>query len=85
LGDGTVRGVGCLQTSWRFNFITLTQLATLRAYCSGSSAQVYIQTLARDGVYKIYSALMVWTETEQPKADMLVDFVVKFRNMVEVP
>lgn len=84
LGNGDVRGSGCLQCSWRFTYITLEQIAVLKALCPNNSVSIYIQTLAKCGAYKVYSGLMIMTETEQPKGDMLLDYVIKFRNLVEV-
>jgi hypothetical protein len=84
LGDGSERGAGCLQTTWRFDYLEPEWVTALRAYCAGSSASVYLRTLAKDGAYKTYSGLMIWTEPQQPKIDLLTDVVIKFRNLIEV-
>jgi len=85
LGDGTVRGAGWLTAEWRFAYLSHAQRAALKAYCSGSSAAVYVQTLAEDGTYLKYSAVMVWPQgINGMRADMLVDFVIGFRTMVAV-
>jgi hypothetical protein len=84
LGNGQRRGAGSLQTSWRFAYLTAAQLSVLRGYCSGSSAAVYIQTLAGDGTYRYYSAVMLMAQPQEPKTDALLDYVIEYRNLVEV-
>ena len=84
LGDGSQRGVGWQTAVWRYDYITLEELAVLRQFCSGASAQVFIETLKRDGLYDVYTGIMLMTEPETPKADFLLDFVVRFIQLVEV-
>ena len=84
LGDGTNRGTGWLCCEWRWAHLTLTQLAALRAYCTGESAAVYIQTLTETGTYAVYTATMVWPVRKPPKVDFVMDFAVEFRAMTAV-
>jgi hypothetical protein len=84
LGDGGRRGVGGLATSWRFVYLTAAQWAALRAVCPGASAAVYVQTLAADGSYRLYQAMMLMGAPKTPSADAYLDVVIEFRNMLEV-
>jgi hypothetical protein len=84
LGSGGVRGAGWLQCEWRFTYLTTAQLAALRAFCTGSSATVYVQTLTNGNVYTKYSATVIWPNEQQPKSGMTVDFVLRFQGLTAV-
>lgn len=87
LGNGRVRGNGCPVTEWRFGFLKQAQRDQLRTFCPGASAEVYIKTRQNDSAdsYQVYTAVMVWPEEEEKRAGRRLDFVVKFRNLVEYP
>lgn len=84
LGDGSVRGAGWSTCQWRFTYLTQVQRATLKSYCSGKSASVYIRTQVNDGSFAVYSAVMIWPDETQPKATYSQDFVLEFRNLEAV-
>jgi len=84
LGDGTIRGVGWLEAEWRWRQIHRNDVAALRTYCSGVTANVYITTPDTDGVMTGYAAVMVWPQIPEPlHGDYFEDFPVRFIQMVE--
>lgn len=84
LGDGTLRGVGWLQAEWRWKQIHKDDVAALRAYCAGLTANVYITTPDTDGVFTGYSAVMLWPGVPEPLyGDYFDDFAVQFVQLVE--
>jgi hypothetical protein len=85
LGDRQTRGMGELTTTWRFVDLDEIGITALRTYCSGSSAAVYMRTLAEDMTYKVYAAIMTWDQSvPQVKAGMHVDVAIEFSAMVAV-
>ena len=83
LGDGTTRGAGWIQAEWRWEFISLTEIAALKAYCTGITASVYITTLDNEGDWTGYSATMVWPQISEPlHGDYIQDFVIEFVELV---
>jgi hypothetical protein len=86
LGDLTVRGFGRPSATWRWGFLTLDQRDQLREFCDGKSARVYIQTKRRDDTeeYVVFYAVMVWPEEEEVTAGRVLDFELRFRDLVEV-
>ena len=83
LGDGTVRGLGFAQATWRWGYLTQDQRDQLRTFCSGASAGVYIKTRKNDGTYQVYSAVMVWPDEEEFKNGKVLDFSIQFIQMQE--
>jgi hypothetical protein len=85
LASGHIRGGGWSAVEWRFNYLDFTQIAALRAYCTGASADVYIETLNNAGVWDIYTAVMRWPEEENtPMVDIKTDFVITFAKVIPV-
>jgi hypothetical protein len=87
LGNGLVRGAGWKTAEWRWGFITRAQRQTLRAYCAGASANVYIKTRTVDNsdAYVIYNANLIWPQQEEPQAGRRLDFILKFQGLVAWP
>ena len=86
LGNGRVRGNGWPVAEWRFGFLKQAQRDQLRAFCPGASACVYIKTRTNDSAdsYQVYTATMVWPQSEERDADgRRLDFVVEFINLQE--
>jgi len=85
LGNGQVRGAGFARAEWRWGFVTQAQRNQLRTFCTGASAEVYIQTRKNDtsDAYQVYTAVMVWPEEEQRENGRRLDFVIEFRDLVE--
>jgi len=86
LGDLTVRGFGRPSATWRWGFLTLAQRDQLKEFCPNASNRIFIQTKQRDDTeeYVVFEAVMVWPEGEEVTAGRVLDFVVAFRDMVEV-
>lgn len=84
LANGQVRGMGFPQASWIWGYITSAERTMLRSFCSGKSAMVYIKTPDNSRTYKKFQAVMVWPAGEDPTADILPDFTIEFRHLVEV-
>ena len=88
-GDGRVHGDGWPSADWNWDYLGKDHIATLREYCSGKSAPIYIQTLNADGeTYGIYYAIMVWpTMPDEATFGMgraSTNFVLKFTHLQEV-
>ncbi len=84
LMNGMVRGMGFPQASWIWGFITAAERAMLRTFCPGKSASVFIVTPDNSRTYKKYQAVMVWPAGEDPTVDILPDFTIEFRHLVEI-
>jgi len=90
LGGGAI-GRGFAIATWRLNIAKNSQRKTLRTYCSGASAQVYISTptneddSSNDPIFKNFLCTMNWMpgqEDKQSRYTLGVDFT--FTHMVEV-
>ena len=84
LGNGTARAMGRPVASWLWGFMSLTQRNTLRAYCTGKSARVYICTKVNDSSdsFVTYDAVMLWPDEEKKFAGRRTDFEVLFRDLI---
>jgi hypothetical protein len=84
-GDGRVYGDGFPSVEWHWDYLSAANIASLRTYCSGKSATVYIKTLEPDyETYGTYSAIMVWPD--EPGFQMgrvSTNFVLKFTHLEE--
>jgi len=89
LEDGGVRGGGWKKAVWKWSFVTQAQRDTLRAYCPGASADVYIKTRTVDNAdaYAIYSAKMLWPGPDPEQRDALrrIDFELTFQALIAWP
>lgn len=86
LGDGTRKGVGWKMARWHWDVISRAERDMLRTFCTGASAEVYINTRKNDtsDVYDKFSCVMIWPEEEEKDANRRRDFTIEFRNLVEV-
>lgn len=82
-GDGQVKGLGWLTTSWHWDFMTQAQYTQLKTYCANLSASVFIKTKNNSNTYSTYSAIMLWP-TQEPEHDhsKLLDVTIEFRALV---
>jgi hypothetical protein len=79
LGNGEKRGSGWLRTAWHWNYLPLSRYTTLKTYCTGLSASVFIKTKKNDGTYQVYTATMLWPEKEpEPDANVVKDITIEF-------
>jgi len=85
LGDDTRRGFGLPSATWRWQVLTLAQRDQLKTFCSGASAQVFLNTKKRDAseVYDEFTAVMIWPSEEDVWAGRVRDFVIRYRSLVE--
>lgn len=85
LVSGGVRGVGSPVAIWRWGYLTQAQRDALRVFCTGASAEVYIETRETDSsdVFDQYSATMIWPLEEERDAFHRMEFEVRFQNLVE--
>lgn len=77
--DGLVSAHGWGTDTWSWALLPLSAYNTLRLYCAGKSASVYIRTLAPGKVVTTYSAVMVWPREEHRAGNYVIDFSVTFR------
>lgn len=80
--DGSVVGLGKPATQWHWGFLQASQRTALRAYCSGSSAVVYIRSRADDNAFYEYEAVLVWPANEERVGGRVLDFTLEFKLMV---
>ncbi len=86
LGNGMTLGVGWLEAEWHWDFISTTDIAALRIYCTGVSDDVYITTPNNDGSFTTYAAVMIWPQAPEVRhGDYFTDFGIRFVQLVEVP
>ena len=82
--DGLVSGQGWALDAWRWGFLTLAQLASLRAYCPGRSAEVYIRT-AKDGkVAGEFRVVLIWQKKENRVSSKVLEITLQFRLLEEL-
>ena len=84
LGDGSVRGGGWIACTWDWqDIISAAERHSLRTFCTGASAHVYIATRVNDqDAYLAYYAWMIWPQEEERDFLRRVKFQIKFRAMV---
>ena len=84
LQSGLVRGLGFPVATWHYGYLTLAQWTALTAFCTASSANVFIATMENDGTFVEYSAVMVLPETYIVRATRYVDVTIEFNNLVGI-
>jgi hypothetical protein len=93
LGDNSKRVLGAPRLEWRWGFISQAARDALRSLCPGGSAAVYIVTPTTETVSTVpnaskrYSCQMWWPSPDNPEAPdagRRLDFVITFRQLVEV-
>lgn len=84
LGNATARAMGRASATWTWGFISLAQRNTLRTYCTGKSARVYVRTRTNDNsdAYVTYDAVMLWPDEEPKQAGRRFPFVLQFRDLI---
>jgi hypothetical protein len=84
LGNGANRGVGLPVAIWHWGYLTRAQRDLLRAFCTGASATIFIETRTNDtvDVFDQFTTMMIWPLEENKDAGRRIDFVIEFRNLV---
>lgn len=85
LGNGHTRGMGLPYTIWHFGFLTADQYDALRAYCTDTSADIYIATPDSSNDFKRYSGIMKIPQQFDIRADRRIDITVTITHLVEIP
>jgi len=79
LGDGTQRGVGWLRQSWHWDYLTEAQRNQLYNYIG----DVFVWTRKNDGNFGLYTAELVWPDTEpEHYCNRVIDLTVELRKLV---
>lgn len=86
LGNGNSHGVGYKIAEWRWDFLSIAEIAILRGYCTDVADDVYITTPDVDGTFMDFTATMIWPQSPEPdRGDFFKDFAIQFIKLVEVP
>ena len=85
LGSGKARGVGAPVASWTFPLLSIEEYNQLRTFCSGASAEIFINTKLDDDTYADFSCTMIVPNEPQDRwfAERK-SYTVTFRNLVAV-
>lgn len=90
LGNNAARYLGAPVLEWHWGFLTAAQRDTLRTYCTGASADVFITTPTTNksgGVSNVavnYEAQMWWPSPEtpeDPQTGRRLEFVLTFKQL----
>lgn len=81
LATGHVRGAGWLTCTWTWDLLTQKQYDELRAFCTGKSDDVFINTKLEDGTYDEYTAILVWPEGLVRSFGVYTNVVLEFRAL----
>ena len=82
---GGAVGKGSPVAEWVFALLDdLAMRTALKSYCSGASADVYIQTYDGSGVAHTYACTLIWPPAEEMSNNWLVNLTLTFRNLVQV-
>jgi len=91
LGDGSARFLGLPWLRWDWGFVTFSQRDTLRTFCTGASASVYIVTPTTNRISGVsnaaqaYLCKMWWPSPEKPEDPQTgrrLEFSISFKQMV---
>ena len=91
LGNNAARVLGAPTVEWHWGFLQAAQRNTLRAYCTGGSADVFIHTVTVDeisgvsNVAQTFECQMWWPDPEQPEDPQTgrrLEFVLTFKQLV---
>ncbi|MBI9042930.1 MAG: hypothetical protein JEZ06_00505 [Anaerolineaceae bacterium] len=84
LPDGSVRWLGWVRAEWFFPILTDAQRDQLKGFCTGESADVFINTLIKNQgtVFDAFSGVMVWPEREERKAGLVKGLKIRFQKLV---
>ncbi len=91
LGDNSARTLGLPRVTWSWGFVQQSQRDTLRTFCPGASAKVYVVTPTTEVVDDVanaaqcYLAQMIWpapATPENPQTGRRLEFNILLRQMV---
>jgi len=76
--DMLTYGHGFAQTAFHWGFITQAQRDTLKTFCSGKSATVFIRILDDSWSWVYCKASMIWQPETPPSNGLILDFSINF-------
>lgn len=91
LGSNAARILGAPTVQWSWGFLQASQRDTLRTYCPGASADVFIHTVTVDKISGVSNAAqtfecqLIWPDPdapENPDAGRRLSFTLLFRQLV---
>jgi hypothetical protein len=84
--NGLVEDLGSPQADLVWDYIPRIERDSLRIFCTGKSAivYVYIPTTDNQDEYKTFRAIMVWPEEDRELILYRRDFSIHLKNMIEV-
>lgn len=91
LGDNSARTLGSPNVVWQWGFLTAAQRDTLRTYCTGASADVFIVSPTTEKISSVsnaaqtFQAKMIWPAPdapEMPQAGRRLEVAIMFRQLV---
>jgi hypothetical protein len=91
LGNSRLRGGGLPTDTWHWGFMPKASRESLRAYCTGASAEVFMRTRVIDGTaadgedkFQTFDAIMLWPLNESADRPLgtRVPFSIQWRAMV---
>lgn len=86
--DGGEVGQGWAEETWDFGYLDDAQRNVLRAFCTGASATVYVQTYndsLATPAWMQYRAIMVWVhEGEDRRNDKRLKLTFRFKLIEDV-
>lgn len=83
--SGGFRGVGYPKAIWKWNFMRPEWRDVLKAFCSGASAAVWIQTRTNSSgssEFGAFTAIMNWPLEQDLDAHRRMNFIIEFTNLV---
>jgi hypothetical protein len=86
LANGKARGLGRPLATWRWGYIPLTVRTSLRVFCNNvKSSAVYLRTRTNEAdAYETFTATILWPDEEDKQAGRRVNFVLEFKNLVQL-
>ncbi len=85
-GNGGTRGVGSPVAQWTFPILSIEEYSQLKTFCTGASADVYIQTKLDDDSFEVFQGKMIWPNEPQDRwYGERKNFTVIFRNLILIP
>ena len=91
LGDNSARVLGAPIVEWHWGFTQQSWRDTLRTYCTGASADVFIVTPTTENVSSVpnasqrFECQMIWPapdKPEDPQTGRRLEFALIFRQLV---
>jgi hypothetical protein len=83
MADATIEGDGWSESEWHWGYLTLAQYIALAAFRVDKTTPVYTRDRKRGNQYADFASNMVWPTRERWENNCVIDFAVRFIDMVE--